>query len=79
MAIPHDHVLTKFKVLIETAKRDRDAAELSVLNAERRLARWTAAFRDRCKDLGFCPHCEQPIGSCLDHTFLGLADGGTNG
>lgn len=70
MAIPHDNVLDKFNVLIETAKRDRDAAELSVENAERRLARWTAAFEERVKDLGFCPHCERLIDSCVGHQIL---------
>lgn len=74
MALPTDQVLTKFRILRDAAQRDVEEAERGLHLFQVRRDRWAQAYRDRVRDLGFCPHCEQQLGSCLGHTFLALGE-----
>ena len=72
MALPTDQVLTKFRLLRDAAQRDVDAAEAMRIAAQARCDRWAQAYRDRCRDLGFCPFCEAKLGECQGHVHQAL-------
>ncbi len=73
MALPTDQVLTKFRLLRDAAQRDVDAANSLRQAAQARCDRWAQAYRDRCRDLGFCPFCEAKLGDCRGHVFQAFA------